>query len=202
MDFQNTKWTIKVVYGHSDSESSDNEHRKQLHIMYDGSWDITFRRVVKTPRRMVAAAAPAPIVAPHHKWMETSITFDASDCPKNMTGVGQLPQVVSPTIANVRLYHVLIDGGQPSTSSVSRLSRSCRFPCPGSPLCTHFWVWARAPSSRGVATPSRSHSGCLRTTTQRASSSMLWRSTCPSMPSLVGQPSTSSWSSPNMGTWS
>jgi hypothetical protein len=28
-----------------------------------------------------------------------------------MAGVGQLPLVVSPTIANVKLYHILIDGG-------------------------------------------------------------------------------------------
>jgi hypothetical protein len=42
--------------------------------------------------------------------MDMLITFDASDCPKNMVGVGQLPLVVSSTITNVRLYHVLIDG--------------------------------------------------------------------------------------------
>jgi hypothetical protein len=35
--------------------------------------------------------------------METSIAFDASDYPKNMSGVGQLPLVVSPTIANINL---------------------------------------------------------------------------------------------------
>jgi hypothetical protein len=28
-----------------------------------------------------------------------------------MAGVGQLPQLVSPTISNVKLYHVFIDGG-------------------------------------------------------------------------------------------
>jgi hypothetical protein len=43
--------------------------------------------------------------------MELSIVFDASDCPKNMSGAGQLPLVVSSTITNIRLYHVLIDGG-------------------------------------------------------------------------------------------
>jgi hypothetical protein len=39
MDFQNAKRAIKVIYDHSnsDSESSNNKHRKQLHIMYDGS---------------------------------------------------------------------------------------------------------------------------------------------------------------------
>jgi hypothetical protein len=43
--------------------------------------------------------------------METSISFDASDCPKIMVGAEQLPLLVSPAIINVKLYHVLIDGG-------------------------------------------------------------------------------------------
>jgi hypothetical protein len=78
--------------------------------MYGGSWDITSRRVIKTMHRAVVVAASAPRAAPHHKWMETSIGFDSSNFPKNMAGVGQLPLVVSLTITNVRLYHVLIDG--------------------------------------------------------------------------------------------
>jgi hypothetical protein len=49
--------------------------------------------------------------APHRKWVKTPIGFDASDCPKSMIGTGQLPLLVSPTISNVKLYHVLIDGG-------------------------------------------------------------------------------------------
>jgi hypothetical protein len=43
--------------------------------------------------------------------MEMSIVFNASNHPKNMAGVGQLPLVVSSTITNIKLYHVLIDGG-------------------------------------------------------------------------------------------
>jgi hypothetical protein len=62
-------------------------------------------------RRAVAATAPMLRGAPHNKWMETWIVFDASDCPKNMAGAEQLPLVIFPTIANVRLYHILIDGG-------------------------------------------------------------------------------------------
>jgi hypothetical protein len=70
--------------------------------------------------------------------METSIVFDASDCPKNISGVGQLPLVVSSTIANIRLHHILIDGGavlnltslaafQKLQISMSRLSPSHPF---------------------------------------------------------------------------
>jgi hypothetical protein len=43
--------------------------------------------------------------------VETPIGFDATDCPKSMAGAGQLPLLFSPTIVNIKLYHVLIDGG-------------------------------------------------------------------------------------------
>jgi hypothetical protein len=78
--------------------------------MYDCSWDIMSRCVIKTLHRAVVAAAPVTRAVPHHKWMETSIGFDVSDCPKNMAGAGQLSLVISPTITNIKLYHILIDG--------------------------------------------------------------------------------------------
>jgi hypothetical protein len=102
MGFQKAKRDLKAVYGHSDSESSDNENHKTLYVMFGGSWDITSRCIIKNLRREVA---------PHHRWMETLISFDTSDCPKSMAGAGQLPLLVSLTIINVKLYHVLIDGG-------------------------------------------------------------------------------------------
>jgi hypothetical protein len=43
--------------------------------------------------------------------VETLIGFNTSDCSKSMASVGQLPLLVSLTISNVKLYHVLIDGG-------------------------------------------------------------------------------------------
>jgi hypothetical protein len=111
MEFQDAKRVLTAVYGHSDSESSDNEHRKMLHVMFGDSWAITSRCVIKTLRREIAAVAPTPKAAPHRKWVETPIGFDSSDCPKSMAGADQLPLLVSPTISNVKLYHVLIDGG-------------------------------------------------------------------------------------------
>jgi hypothetical protein len=111
MEFQDVKRALKAIYGHSNSESSYNERRKMLHIMFGGSWAITSRRVIKTLRREIVAAAPAPRAALHRKWVETLIGFDASDYPKSMAGAGQLLLLVSPTISNIKLYHVLIDGG-------------------------------------------------------------------------------------------
>jgi hypothetical protein len=111
MEFQDAKRALKAFHGHSDSESSDNEHRKMLHIMFRGSWAITSRHVVKTLCQEVAAVAPTLKAAPHCKWMETPIGFDSSNYPKSMAGAGQLPLLVSQTISNIKLYHVLIDRG-------------------------------------------------------------------------------------------
>jgi hypothetical protein len=40
-----------------------------------------------------------------------AIGFDASDCPKSIAGDEQVLLLISPTIVNVKLYHVLINGG-------------------------------------------------------------------------------------------
>jgi hypothetical protein len=52
-----------------------------------------------------------PKAAPHQRWRSTTISFGASDCPENMAGVGILPLITAPVIANMKLHHVLIDGG-------------------------------------------------------------------------------------------
>jgi hypothetical protein len=111
MEFQDAKRVLKAIYGNSDSDSNDNEHRKALHVKFRGSWDIMSWCIVKTLHREIAATTLAPRAEPHHKWMETLIGFDASDCPKNMVGVGWLSLLVSPTIANIKLYHILIHRG-------------------------------------------------------------------------------------------
>jgi hypothetical protein len=80
--------------------------------MYGGSSELISRRDVKTLRREVFSVKPgAPKTAPHQRWRSTTISFGPSDCPENMAGVGVLPLVTAPTIANIKLHHVLIDGG-------------------------------------------------------------------------------------------
>jgi hypothetical protein len=83
MEFQDARRALKVVYGHFDFESSDNERRKALHVMFGGSWDITSRLIIKTLRREIAVAASAPKAASRRKWVETPNLFNASDCPKS-----------------------------------------------------------------------------------------------------------------------
>jgi hypothetical protein len=69
----------------------------------------------------------APRAAPHHKWVKILIGLYSSDCPKSMAGASQLPLLVSPTISNVKMYHVLINGVRPLISSALRPLRSCRY---------------------------------------------------------------------------
>jgi hypothetical protein len=74
--------------------------------------ELVSQRDVKTLRREVLSVKPGtPKAAPHQRWKNSTISFGPSDCPENMAGAGVLQLVTAPTIANVRLHHVLIDGG-------------------------------------------------------------------------------------------
>jgi hypothetical protein len=67
---------------------------------------------VKSLHREVLSAVPGvPKAAPHQKWRSTTISFGPSDYPENMARVGILPLITAPVIVNMRLHHVLIDGG-------------------------------------------------------------------------------------------
>jgi hypothetical protein len=80
--------------------------------MYGGSWELTSRRNVKSLRREVLSTTPGvPKAAPHQRWRSTTISFGASDYPENMAGAGILPLITALVIANMKLHHVLIDGG-------------------------------------------------------------------------------------------
>jgi hypothetical protein len=80
--------------------------------MYGGSWELTSRRNVKSLRREVLSVTlRVPKVAPHQRWRSTTISFGASDCLENMAEAGILPLITAPIIANMKLHHVLIDGG-------------------------------------------------------------------------------------------
>jgi len=112
LGYQSPARELKGVYHNDDSDSDNGDRRKKLYVMYGGSWELVSRRDVKTLRREVLSVKPGvPRAAPHQRWMNTTISFGPSDCPENMAGAGVLPLVTAPVISNVRLYHVLIDGG-------------------------------------------------------------------------------------------
>jgi hypothetical protein len=109
-----------------DPEEEKDKHHKALHIMFGGSWHITYWCIVKTLRLEVVTTAPAPRLPPHRKWLETSISFDAFDYPKSMVGIEKLSLLISLTITNIKLYHVLIDGGATLNLISLQLLRSYR----------------------------------------------------------------------------
>jgi hypothetical protein len=112
LGYQSPEGDLKDVFiGDSDS-SDDGDRRKKLYVMYGGRWELISRRSVKSLRWEVLSAVPGvPKTAPHQRWRGTTISFRASDCPDNMAGAGVLPLITAPIVANMRLHHLLIDGG-------------------------------------------------------------------------------------------
>jgi hypothetical protein len=112
LGYQSPEQVLKdILTGDSDS-GNDNDRCKKLYVMYDGSWELTSRKNVKSLHREVLSATPGvPKATPHQWWRSTTISFGASDCPKNMAGTGILPLITAPVIAIIKLHHFLIDGG-------------------------------------------------------------------------------------------
>jgi hypothetical protein len=52
----------------------------------------------------------SPATPKYLKWSEVPITFDPNDHPDFVSKSGQYPLIVSPTIKDVKLNRVLIDG--------------------------------------------------------------------------------------------
>jgi hypothetical protein len=112
LGYQSPEGDLKDVFARDSDSGDDSDRRKKLYVMYGGSWELTSRRNIKSLRREVLSVTPGvPKAAPHQGWRSTIISFRAPDCPNNMAGAGILPLITAPVIANMRLHHVLIDGG-------------------------------------------------------------------------------------------
>jgi hypothetical protein len=109
---QSPEQVLKDILTGDSNSGDDNDHRKKLYVMYGRSWELTSCRNVKSLCGEVLSVTPGvPMAAPHQQWQSITISFGASDCPENMAGVGVLPLITAPVIANIKLHHVLIDGG-------------------------------------------------------------------------------------------
>jgi hypothetical protein len=112
LGYQSPEGVLKDVFTGDSDSNDDNDCRKKLYVIYGGSWELTSRMNVKSLRREVLSAVPRVLkAAPHQWWRSTTVSFGASDCPNNMAGAGILPLITALVIANMRLHHVLIDGG-------------------------------------------------------------------------------------------
>jgi hypothetical protein len=192
----------EILTGGSDS-GDDSDRRKKLYVMYGGRWELTSRRNVKSLRREVLSATPGvPKAAQHQRWRSTTISFGASDYPKNMAGAGILPLITVPIIANMKLHHVLIDGGAGLNVITMLRSSSCKSQDLDWDPLAHSPEWGLNRCIPLGASHSQLHSGLRRTCALRTSRLTLWRLTSLSMPSLAGRPCTGSWPLPITGTWS
>jgi hypothetical protein len=112
LGYQSPEGVLKDVFTGDSDSGGESDRRKKLYVMYGGSWELTSHRNVKSLHREVLSDTPGvPKAAPHQRWRSTTISFGASDCPDNMAEAGILPLITAPIIANMRLHHVLIDGG-------------------------------------------------------------------------------------------
>nr|CAH67521.1 OSIGBa0131L05.2 [Oryza sativa] len=66
---------------------------------------------LKAMKRELLAAAPTHEATRRARWSEVALTFDQTDHPPCVARGGQIAMVVSPTVCNVKLGRVLIDGG-------------------------------------------------------------------------------------------
>nr|AAU44223.1 putative polyprotein [Oryza sativa Japonica Group] len=69
------------------------------------------RRSLKAMKRELLAAGPTHEATRRARWSEVALTFDQTDHPPCVARGGQIAMVVSPTVCNVKLGRVLIDGG-------------------------------------------------------------------------------------------
>nr|ABA95702.1 retrotransposon protein, putative, unclassified [Oryza sativa Japonica Group] len=69
------------------------------------------RRSFKAMKRELLAATPTHEATCRARWSEVALTFDQTDHPPCVARGGQIAMVVSPTVCNVKLGRVLIDGG-------------------------------------------------------------------------------------------
>jgi hypothetical protein len=112
LGYQAPEQVLKEILTRDSDFGEDDDRRKKLYVMYGGSWELTSHRNVKSLRREVLSVTPGVLkAAPHQRWWSTTVSFGTSDCPDNMAGAGILPLITAPVIANMKLYHVLIDGG-------------------------------------------------------------------------------------------
>nr|ABF93468.1 retrotransposon protein, putative, unclassified [Oryza sativa Japonica Group] len=87
------------------------EPRATIATVDGGACAHACRRSLKAMKRELLAAAPTHEATRRARWSEVALTFDQTDHPPCVARGGQIAMVVSPTVCNVKLGRVLIDGG-------------------------------------------------------------------------------------------
>ena len=96
-----------------EEETSEQEFQKATDAMCidEGASLHTSRCRLKRWAREVNAMEPTPKAWKPLKWSRTPIILNEEDHPSGTTTVGCLPLLVSPTIRNLKVTKMLVDGG-------------------------------------------------------------------------------------------
>jgi hypothetical protein len=87
LTYQSPEKNLRDIFTEETDSGNDDDRRKKLYVMYDGSGELVSRRSVKTLRREVLSAVPGiPKAAPHQRWRGTTISFGALNCPRQHGG--------------------------------------------------------------------------------------------------------------------
>lgn len=99
--------------GGNEEETSEQEfHRAADALCIDGGASLhSSHRQHKRWARQVNVVEPAPDAQKPLKWSRTPIIFDEEDHPCHTTVIGCLPLLVTPTIRNLKVTKMLVDGG-------------------------------------------------------------------------------------------
>nr|CAH66232.1 H0825G02.9 [Oryza sativa] len=94
-----------------DDDLGFQEPRATVATVDGGACAHASRRSLKAMKRELLAAAPTHEATRRARWSEVALTFDQTDHPPCVARGGQIAMVVSPTVCNVKLGRVLVDGG-------------------------------------------------------------------------------------------
>src|SRR4051812_13278034 len=96
-----------------EAENSEQEFQKAIEVLcVDGGASLhTSHRQLKQGAREVNAEEPPVESRRPLKWSSTPIIFDIEDHPDRTTAIGCLPMLVSPTVRNLKVTKMLVDGG-------------------------------------------------------------------------------------------
>jgi len=73
--------------------------KRVIAVIHSNVGSALSRQALKVLSRQVNAATALPESRCLLKWVNTPLTFGPGDLPQNMAGAGELPLMVSPTIA-------------------------------------------------------------------------------------------------------
>src|SRR5215216_5181369 len=98
--------------GGDEEETSEQEFQRATDALCidEGASLHTSHRQLKQWAREVNAVEPAPEAQKPLKWSRTPIIFDKENHPDCTTTVGCLPLLVSPTIRNLKVTKMLVEG--------------------------------------------------------------------------------------------